>query len=642
MLFSYSGRGFIQILKFEDVKAGGGNQTRKTILLEAEFRKVIDKCTAGAPVAVIAIAGKANKGKSLFLSFVLSYLNALQNGHYNSDWMGFSDTEERPLDEGFTWANGYEVVTKGIWTWSEPICIKKRDGKVFNVLLLDTQGVFDEETGQREWNILAGLSLLTSSIMILNASNDIQEDTLESLQNFLSFGLLALNRDSSPRTAIWPFQNLVFLARDWENHQQFEYGNKGGKRFIDKKLQEKPSQDEFHRRLRSQMKECFESIECWLFPYPGKAVRESNFTGSVFNASAEYREFARQVQDCIEVVLNLNTFPFKALNGNDLTARDFFDMFKSYVEIFNSDKLPSSSDLYNATAHRCNSIIMDKCVAAFVQAFETALSSVQFLDEPEFTKIQETAEKEAVALFQKSRKMGDSPVVQTARSELTNKLQEKASHFKAVNKLQLNDAWKSLEAKIKQILGDYAAELESKVGGEGLSPDEFMEIHSQVASNAVENFQRLRCHPALETDAIALLDGTVRNIDTWLGRVKMNKEAAEQAFSTLADATAIEYWNALNSSDFKDLKELERAEAQARSKAFKSLESFPRRLDRNMFHRVKDDLTVQLDGTYENVQVQLWNNLSLEGDQAKVQAAVEDAVRQYRKSMEVHASSAST
>ena len=432
-------------------------------MLEHEFRKVIEKCTPGAPVAVLAIAGKANKGKSLFLSYVLRYLKALEKGHYNSDWMGWNDKEERPLTEGFKWENGYEVVTKGIWTWSEPISIKNSSGQVFDVLLLDTQGVFDEETGQREWNILAGLSLLTSSVMVLNTSNEIQEDTLESLQNFLSFGLLALNRDGSPDIADRPFQNLVFLVRDWENHQQFAFGNKGGRKFIERKLAEKPQQDEFHRKLRSQMRECFESIDCFLFPYPGKATREKGFTGSVVNASPDYREFARQVQLCIQQILNPDNFSFKTLNGNVLTAPDLFKMLMSYVEIFNSDKLPSASDLYDATAHHCNGIIIDRCVTAFAEAFQSALSSVQFLNDQEFDSTKQTAEKKALDLFQNSRKMGDGPVVQAAQSELKSKLDEKSSYFKAVNQNHCDKALKSLEEKVTDILRYFEAELESKV-----------------------------------------------------------------------------------------------------------------------------------------------------------------------------------
>ena len=613
---------------------GDGSETRKIITLEKEFRKVIEKCTPGAPVAVLAIAGKANKGKSLFLSFVLRYLHALKNGQHNADWMGWKDTEERPLQDGFKWENGYEVVTKGIWTWSEPICLKNSNGQNFDVLLLDTQGVFDEETGQREWNILAGLALLTSSVMILNTSNDVQEDTLELLQNSLSFGLLALDREKSPEAAGKPFQNLVFLVRDWENHQQFPFGNQGGREFIERKLQEKPKQDESHRRLRKQMKECFESIDCFLFPHPGIAVRESSFTGSVVNASKEYRLFAQHVQQCVEQLLNPDHFPLKTLNGNFLTGRDVLEMFKSHVEIFNSDQLPSSSDLFNAAAHRCNAMIITRCVTAFVQTFESSLSSVPFLSTQEFAKTQKTAEKEARTLFQTSRKMGDSKVIDAARSELKTKLDERIAYFMAVNQNNRTDACKKLEEKVKEILREYEAELESKVDDHILYEEAFNDIHRNAVSNLRQKFQDLQIHPCLEPQGLAMLDGPIKNVDRWLDRVKMNREMAEQSFLTVKDTSAMEYWNALNSPNFTDLKELEQAEAKARSRALRALDDFPRKLDRAMFEKVKNDLTAQLDGMYEKTGGQLKKNLSLEGDQAKVQVAIEDAVRQYRNSME--------
>ena len=356
-------------------------------------------------------------------------------------------------------------MTKGIWIWSEPITCKNSIGEDFDVLLMDTQGVFDEKTGQREWNILAGLGLLTSSIMVLNASNDVQEDTLESLQNFLSFGLLALDRDESSVSQA-PFQNLVFLVRDWENHQEFPFGSEGGKKFIKRKLEEKPDHDEFHRRLRRQMKSCFEDIDCFLFPYPGRTARENDFTGSVVNASAEFREFAKQMQLCIEQLVNPNNFPFKTLNGNVLTAPDVLNMFKSYVEIFNSDALPSSNDLYNGAAHSCNAVIITKCVNTFVKTLEVSLLSVPFLNEKELSQPQEAAEGEAVSMFKKSRKMGDAQALSAAKEELSTKMVQEFATFQVQNKIKFDETRQKLEANVREILAAYDAEMDSKITDE--------------------------------------------------------------------------------------------------------------------------------------------------------------------------------
>ena len=79
-----------------------------------------------------------------------------------------------------------------------------------------------------------------------------------------------------------------------------------------------------------------------------------------------------------------------------------------------------------------------------------------------------------------------------------------------------------------------------------------------------------------------MLERQVQNVDRWLRRVNINKKMAEQAFLTLADASANEYWNAVNSFDLRDLPwglPLGTAEAERRLKALKALDSLPRKLD---------------------------------------------------------------
>ena len=76
----------IQIMDFEE--AAEENAVRKAVFFEEEFRRVIKNCDVNRPVAVLTVAGKGNKGKSLFLSFALRYLQALQTG--KADWMGWT------------------------------------------------------------------------------------------------------------------------------------------------------------------------------------------------------------------------------------------------------------------------------------------------------------------------------------------------------------------------------------------------------------------------------------------------------------------------------------------------------------------------------------------------------------------------
>jgi len=75
--------------------------------------------------------------------------------------------------------------------WSEPFFVQKADKKLA-VLLMDTQGIFDHYLGIREWVVIVGLSLLTSSVFVFNLFNDIKEDNLQILEMYMTYGLTQL------------------------------------------------------------------------------------------------------------------------------------------------------------------------------------------------------------------------------------------------------------------------------------------------------------------------------------------------------------------------------------------------------------------------------------------------------------------
>jgi hypothetical protein len=77
---------------------------------------------------------------------------------------------------------------------------------------MDTQGVFDEFATQRDWSTIIGISLLTSSCLIFNLFNNLQEDILMELESFLQYGLLAAKTSNGSDDEI-PFQNLVSFEK---------------------------------------------------------------------------------------------------------------------------------------------------------------------------------------------------------------------------------------------------------------------------------------------------------------------------------------------------------------------------------------------------------------------------------------------
>ena len=111
--------------------------------------------------------------------------------------------------------------TTGILMWSKVFLIKTPGGKEVAVALVDTQGSFDKNSTVRDCATIFALSLMTSSVLVYNLFNNIQEDDLQHLHYFTEYGRLALEDSGQV-----PFQKLQFLVRDWQvsgvfGHLQF-------------------------------------------------------------------------------------------------------------------------------------------------------------------------------------------------------------------------------------------------------------------------------------------------------------------------------------------------------------------------------------------------------------------------------------
>lgn len=79
-------------------------------------------------------------------------------------------------------------------------------------------------------------------------------------------------------------------------------------------------------------------------PHPGfEAAENKTFAGKL----EEIRPiFTQQLLDLVPYVLKADSLTPKRINGEKITARSLFNYFDSYVEIFNSDKIPTSESLH--------------------------------------------------------------------------------------------------------------------------------------------------------------------------------------------------------------------------------------------------------------------------------------------------------
>ena len=168
--------------------------------------------------------------------------------------MGGNESAEKEDPHGFAWRGGQERQTTGIWMWSEPFIWKPVGAEEpFAILIMDTQGMFDNKTTMDVTVQVFGLSTLVSSYQIYNVDKRIQEDNLQHLACFSEYGRMALdgadetgdgdepdsveeavsseetpkNKEKqtvggnvSKKLKEKPFQRLEFLVRDWQNFDE--------------------------------------------------------------------------------------------------------------------------------------------------------------------------------------------------------------------------------------------------------------------------------------------------------------------------------------------------------------------------------------------------------------------------------------
>jgi hypothetical protein len=225
------------------------------------------------------------------MNVILHYLEELEKGGGGVDpWKSIASLHS--LD-GFHIENRNVRDTIGIWMWSKPFVFKQSNGQEIAILLMDTQGVFDKFSTKREWAMIVGLSLLTSSCLIYNLQNILQEDNLEIFTNFAEFGMLSLQGNENATSV---FQKLLFLIRDWGFLNDNPYGSVGGSTFIHEQLKVSlrclRSFGKFGRRLQPYLKRLIAS-SC--------PIRNSTISpfemGCILDLSVPFLRFANFVYD---------------------------------------------------------------------------------------------------------------------------------------------------------------------------------------------------------------------------------------------------------------------------------------------------------------------------------------------------------
>ena len=197
--------------------------------------------------------------------------------------------------KGFNFRGGDARNTEGIWFWNKPFIIPDPTtaGGKMAVLIMDTQGMWDGQTGQGLTASIFGLSTLLSSYQIYNVDRRLQEDFLQHLALFTDYSIRI--RDSGKSGDHPPFQHIDFLVRDYANFRNE------------------------NSQARNQIKECYQMIDVYCLPHPGLEVSRVSYDGTIKTISPA---FLNLLSNYITSIFTKGLVPLE-INNRPVYTKDY-------------------------------------------------------------------------------------------------------------------------------------------------------------------------------------------------------------------------------------------------------------------------------------------------------------------------------
>ncbi|OXA40209.1 atlastin [Folsomia candida] len=302
--------------------------------------------------AIYSINGPKRTGKSYMLSNFIRYLNQQSTSkHHGNDWV---------LNSGnihtFPWRGGDDRQTIGIDVWSEPFWTTQ-NGRRVAIILMDTQGSFDDKTTLQQNAIIFAISTLLSSVLIFNIMRDVGEDVLQFFQFFSSFATLTIPEveGATGDRGAGAFQKLIFLIRDFQFVQDYEFGyyddkhvpqgqEVRGKNYKKEKLDSKSNQPTEVRFTHDQVVKSYQDVGVYLMPEPDKGLKQRD---KVDNLDPE---FSQHIGLFVPLMLSPGHLVTKKMGGVEVTGSEMIKYVTSWATLFEGDDLPEIKSVYHSAA----------------------------------------------------------------------------------------------------------------------------------------------------------------------------------------------------------------------------------------------------------------------------------------------------
>eukprot|EP00747_Dinoflagellata_sp_TGD_P213109 gnl/TRDRNA2_/TRDRNA2_86107_c1_seq1.p1 gnl/TRDRNA2_/TRDRNA2_86107_c1~~gnl/TRDRNA2_/TRDRNA2_86107_c1_seq1.p1 ORF type:complete len:591 (+),score=143.34 gnl/TRDRNA2_/TRDRNA2_86107_c1_seq1:46-1773(+) len=298
----------------------------------------------------------------------------LRRGDEDKISEGHADSDRREC--GFIWRGGDKKCTEGIWVWSKPFMFKMRDGRSLGVLIMDTQGAWDDTMTEDQSATIFGLTALMASKLIYNIQNRIEEGHFENLDYFTTFAQSACAGMPGSNT---PFGHLEVLIRDWAGYEDgwtVDDCKQQVEEHLSDHLSIEKSPDENARMKVARLENCFSGIKCFGLSHPGLKVTKKNWGGDIKIIEDDFVHLA----DHFFASLFQGDFPRpSAPLGFELSVSTFKRVLLNFVQAFR-DKKGMGIGLRDAFVNNQVMTARDELTRKFEDQMRRTISDTQVID----------------------------------------------------------------------------------------------------------------------------------------------------------------------------------------------------------------------------------------------------------------------
>lgn len=221
-----------------------------------------------------------------------------------------------------------------------------------------------------------------------------------------------------------PFQTLIFLMRDWQNSEDFDYGHSGGSNYLQTVLNIDPAQPKVLQDVRRYITETFEQRLCFLLPHPGSNVANNKQYDGRFSLLSE--DFQIQLKDFLNWLLEPKNLKVKKILNNEVTGAEYIHFIKLYFEAFQYDELPKIETLHGLTVKKQYDFIISEAMDAYKNSFQAlefkvngTLKELNVLEQ-EMDQMCGRGLEAALKFYKEKKKLGGTAEEKKYEAELKN------------------------------------------------------------------------------------------------------------------------------------------------------------------------------------------------------------------------------